>query len=150
MRTVPVAEVQNAPKRSFSSASSIAQDFRAWYGSADNGTSALFRLGGKSDPDRDGNDAQLRDALCKLAGIARTQKLDANGSPLMSEKRGKPIFVAYSTADRMLAHETLGTEEREMGTLGDSRIVAIVKVSDIVATLTDSDLDDDDDDDEDN
>jgi len=149
MRTIPVAEVQDAPIHSFGRLSTLRADFRNWYESGDTTQAAEFRLGGKEDPERDGSDSQLRDVLCAAAGIPRTAKTDENGNVIRSEKRNKPVFVAYTTAERGQAMAALSLEQRDLATIGESKIVSLVRLSGETVTLGEND-DENDDDDEDN
>src|SRR5436309_667222 len=90
MRTLTLADVESAPKRSFSAGSAIAQDLSAWYEAADWSAVAGFMLGEKDDEGRDGSDAQLRDAVCLLAGLKREREavLGDDGKQEVSAKRG--------------------------------------------------------------
>jgi hypothetical protein len=149
MQLVPVSEVLNAPVHSFGRLSTMRSDFRGWYDSSDSTSAATFRLGGKDDAERDGSDSQMRDLLCAFAGIPRTPKLDADGNIVRSEKRNKPVFIAYTSADRASAMSTLKLEQRDMADIGESKLVSLVKVSDETVTLTENDDDENDDDEND-
>ena len=130
MRTLTMSDVQDAPLRSFSAGSALAQELTAWY-EAGMQHPAGFLLGEKGDEDRDGSDAQLRDAVCILAGLTRKREpvLNEDGTQATSEKRGKPIFrdIPFSTKDRLEAMRILGIQERELSREGTKRLVAIVK-----------------------
>jgi hypothetical protein len=131
VRTLTPQDVANAPKRSFAQGSAIAQDLAAWYAANDPNTVAGFLLGDKEDEDRDGSDAQLRDAVCTLAGLTRTRVavLNEDGSQATSAKRGKPIYrdEPFSSKDRLQAMSVLGIHERELSRDGSKRMVAIVR-----------------------
>jgi len=129
VKVLTLEDVANAPKRSFSAASGIAQDIAAWH-AAGMQHPVGFTLGEKDDTDRDGSDAQLRDALCTLAGLKRQREavLNEDGTPKVSAKRGKPQYrdIPFSTRDRLEAMGILGIHERELSRDGTKRIVALV------------------------
>lgn len=146
MRTLTLKDVENAPKRSFSAGSAIAQDLAQWYAAGDPNAVAGFLLGEKDDEERDGSDAQLRDAICILAGLKRERVplLDENGQQVLSTKRKRPQFrdVPFSSADRLNAMKLLGIHERELSRDGTKRMVAIVR-SDGSEVLTTTEADED-------
>lgn len=155
MRVLTMSEIANAPKRSFSQGSAIAQDVTAWYGRNDPNEVAGFLLGDKDDTDRDGSDAQLRDAICILAGLKRERVplLDENGKQVVSAKRGKLQFrdVPFTSGDRLKAMAILGIHERELSRDGTKRMVAIVRSdgSDVLATVNEDETHEDENEDED-
>jgi len=143
--------ILSAPVRGFSVRSALEAGIREWYESP--ASAVEMRLGEKDDSDRDGSDAQLRDSLCKMAGMRRekTPRME-NGVQVRSEKRDRPVFdvTPFSTGNRLDALSLLGLEERELSRIGKSRIVSLVKVSGETVPLASDEDEDEFDEDQDN
>lgn len=138
--------VASAPARGFKGRSPVAAAFKDWYSDVSRPILGLKLTAS--------DDASLKDAICVGAGMQKVKRPKMeNGVQVMSEKRGKPVFITepFSSAHLLSAMELLGIEQRDLGSEGEGndrkRTIAIVRLSETTVELADdSDFDDDDED----
>lgn len=146
--TISADLLASASVRSFRSRNPLTAAFRDWYEGTDADPLGLVLNASE--------DASLKTALCRAAGMVqeKTPKLNPDGTQAVSEKRGKPIFLAkpFTSEEMVSAMDTLGVVQYDLGKItkdGDTcRKIALVKTSGETVSLADTGDDDDDDNDD--